>query len=168
VLKLEPIELQQHKEQGRHRQHKPGCSIVGEEEELPRPEVDKREGATPHPTIIPRRLSSEHPPRHHKVGRCAEAGTWEVGRHCCDQWLELGKQQKDQSRGEKTRKINTGKQEWGNVDPPAKFPPPFIHSRDVWETPRVALGARTPHVHHPNTDRGPRAYWPVCMGQTIQ
>jgi hypothetical protein len=58
VLKLEPVELQEHKEERGHQWHKPGRNIEGEEDELPWPEVDKREGATHQTTVIPRACHS--------------------------------------------------------------------------------------------------------------
>jgi hypothetical protein len=47
-MKLEPIELQQSQEEGRHRRHE-----LGEEDQLPWWEAGERKGAASHPVIIP-------------------------------------------------------------------------------------------------------------------
>jgi hypothetical protein len=85
-MKLKPIELQQSEEEGRYRWHELGGSVAGEEDKLPRLEVDEREGVAPHPGIIPQRLPPEHPRQYHKVSLGVEAGVWEVRSHCNDRW----------------------------------------------------------------------------------
>jgi hypothetical protein len=72
VLQLEPIELQQRKEEGGHWWHQPSRDIAGEVDKLSYFKVDEHEGAIPHPPIEPRRLPAKQLPQPLEVILCSE------------------------------------------------------------------------------------------------
>jgi hypothetical protein len=119
MIELKPIELQQSEEEGRHQWHEPGGSVAAEEDKLPRLEVDEREGAAPHPIVIPRRLPHEHLPQYHKASLGVEAGAWEVRSHCGDRWREFGSPESKKEDEE----MDARRQENGGVDPSGGFHP---------------------------------------------
>jgi hypothetical protein len=69
VLKLEPVELQQHEEEGGYRWHETTNNIAGKDDKLPWSEVQQRPDAIVQPTLVPWRLPSKNLPQHHKVDR---------------------------------------------------------------------------------------------------
>jgi hypothetical protein len=67
VVKLEIVVLQQREEEGGHWESEPGQRIGGEEDNLTALQVGKRNGSTPYPPIVLRRLPSEQLPHPHDV-----------------------------------------------------------------------------------------------------
>jgi hypothetical protein len=69
MLKLEPIKLHQHEEEGRYRRRETGCSIASKEDELPWLDVQGQADAVAQLALVPWCLPSKYPPQCHKVSR---------------------------------------------------------------------------------------------------